>query len=84
MGLFPGEERLTGVLGPLPELKLVDPIHLHLLIDPVGSQMLHNLPAIRAELNLLRAFSQCIEHLEQFFLRAAAIAGHTGTPSANW
>lgn len=50
----------------------------------VGFQPLHHIPAVWAETDFLRAFLFRIEYFEQFFLPAAAVAGHKSTPSGNW
>ena len=84
VGILPGEKCRGRVFRPLPELKLMDSVQLSFPAGLVGFQPLHHIPAVWAETDFLRAFLFRIEYFEQFFLPAAAVAGHKSTPSGNW
>lgn len=84
VGILPGEKCRGRVFRPLPELKLMDSVQLPFPAGLVGFQPLHHIPAVWAETDFLRAFLFRIEYFEQFFLPAAAVAGHKSTPSGIW
>ena len=84
MGILPGEKYRGRVFRPLPELKLMDSVQLPFPAGLVGFQPLHHIPAVWAKTDFLCAFLFRIEYFEQFFLPAAAVAGHKSTPSGIW
>ena len=59
----------------------MDSVQLPFPAGLVGFQPLHHIPAVWAETDFLRTF---LLYFEQFFLPAAAVAGHKSTPSKIW